>query len=157
MDDFFKTYETKTQPKTDVNSNQTAHTESVPPLTNISDLFKKSEYKDKLTNMHDLVKVSDALDRPLIITGYKEDKMTDLHTGGEKDCFRMDFKFADDPAEMPHYIRTEARYLWDYLKVVNEVNPSILSSGTLVAMICKGEKKNGKMKNAYYYFEGTME
>lgn len=149
-DPFFKTYEnTGTEPKEDVTPNRT--------FTNISELFKTNEYKDKLACMHELVKVSDALDRPIIILGYKEDTMVDIRTGGDKPCFRMDFKFADDPTESCHYIRTEARYLWDHLKVIHDMNPDLLSSGTLVAMICKGEKKNGKMKNAYYYFAGTME
>lgn len=153
MFDEFVTYETK--PKTNLNDNGTAKIESKPALTNISALFKQAEYKDKLTSLRDLVKVSEILERPLIITGYKEDTMTDIHTGNDKPCFRMDFKFADDPEEIPHYIRTEARYLWDHLKVVNEVNPDLLNSGTLVAMICEG-KQNNKTKTKFYYFEGTM-
>ena len=144
-DNGFMTYETK--PKT----------EPTPALTNISELFKKTEYKEKLTSMRELVKVADALDRPIIILGYQEDTMPDNYGGGDKACFRMDFKFADDPAEIRHFIRTEAKYLWDYLKAVNEVSPDLLGSGTVVAIICKGEKKNGKNRTPFYYFAGTME
>lgn len=126
-------------------------------LTNIAELFKKPEYKEKLTAMRELVKVSDILDKPLVITGYKEDTMPDMYGKGDKECFRMDFYFADDDEKTKHYIRTEARYLWDYLKTVNSVNPKALTSGTLVAIICQGQKKSGKMNTPYYYFAGTME
>lgn len=125
--------------------------------TNIAELFKQTEYKDKLTSMRELVKVADILDKPIIITGYKEDTMPDRFTNGEKECFRMDFYFADEEEKTKHYIRTEARYLWDYLKTVNSINPDILKSGTLVAVICQGQKKNGKMNTPFYYFAGTMD
>lgn len=125
-------------------------------LTNIAELFQKQEYRDKLTNMRELVKVADALDRPLIITGYKEDTMPDRYGDKDKDCFRMDFYFAEDEAKTKHYIRTEARYLWDYLRTINSVNSELLNSGTLVAIIKQGEKKSGKLKNSFYYFAGTM-
>lgn len=154
MEDVFQTYETK--PKLNAND----HTETKPNVTqfvNISDLFKKDEYKKKLESMRELVKVADILDRPLIILGYREDTMTDIHNGGEKACFRMDFKFADDPDDTAHYIRTEATYLWDYLKTVHQLNPDILTSGNLCAMIAKGEKKNGKNRTPFYYFVGTMD
>lgn len=125
--------------------------------TNIAELFKQTEYKDKLTSMRELVKVADILDKPIIITGYKEDTMPDRFTNGEKECFRMDFYFADEEEKTKHYIRTEARYLWDYLKTVNSINPDILKSGTLVAVICQGQKKSGKMNTPFYYFAGTMD
>ena len=153
--DEFETYETK--PKTNPNDNRTAHVESKPELTNIAELFKKQEYKDKLTSMRELVKVADILETPIIIRGYKEDTMPDMGSAGEKDCFRMDFYFADDETKTNHYIRTEARYLWDYLKTVNELNPDILKSETLVALICKGEKKAGGRRTPFYYFAGTMD
>lgn len=126
-------------------------------LTNIAELFKQNEYKDKLTSMRELVKVSDILDRPIIITGYKEDTMPNRFDSGDKECFRMDFYFADDEEKTKHYIRTEARYLWDYLKTVNAINPDLLKSGTVVAIICQGQKKSGKMNTPYYYFAGTMD
>lgn len=141
MEDVFETYESK-KPE--------------PKLTNIAELFKKTEYKDKLTSMRELVKVSEIIDRPIIILGYKEDKMKDGYSGEEKDCFRMDFKFADDTDGVKHYIRTEARYLWEHLKAVNEIDPNILTSGTLVALICEGKKKD-KTKTKFYYFAGTMD
>ncbi len=125
-------------------------------LTNIAELFEKPEYKDTLIANRELVKVADALDMPLIITGYKEDTMPDRYKEGDKECFRMDFYFADDEKKTKHYIRTEARYLWDYLRAVNSVNPAILTSGTLVAIIRQGQKKNGKLNNKFYYFAGTM-
>lgn len=90
-----------------------------PELVNMAELFKKPEYRDKLLSMKELVKVADMLDRPIIITGYKEDTMPDRYSNGEKDCFRMDFYFAEDEEKTAHYIRTEARYLWDYLRTVN--------------------------------------
>ena len=147
--DEFETYETKPTPKP---KNEPKPVE----LTNIAELFKKPEYKDKLVSLRELVKVADLIDTPIIILGYKEDTMPDGFTGAEKECFRMDFYFAEDESKTPHFIRTEARYLWDYLKAVNEVNPDILNSGTIVAMICKGEKK-GKNKASFYYFAGTMD
>lgn len=125
-------------------------------LTNIAELFQKTEYREKLVANRELVKVADALEQPLIITGYKEDTMPDRYKEGDKECFRMDFYFAEDEAKTKHYIRTEARYLWDYLRAVNAVNPAILSSGTLVAIIKQGTKKNGKISNQFYYFAGTM-
>lgn len=131
--------------------------ETKPEFTNIAELFKNKEYKDTLISMKELVKVVDIIDRPLVITGYKEDKMKDNYSGGEKDCFRMDFYFADDEKRIKHYIRTEATYLWDYLKTVNAVSPELLTSGTVVAVICKGEKRNGKNKTPFYYFAGTVE
>jgi len=126
-------------------------------FVNIANLFKEKEYKDTLLKMKELVKVSDMVDMPIIITGYKEDKMADNYSGGEKDCFRMDFYFAEDETKTKHYIRTEATYLWQYLKTVNMVNPELLSSGTVVTIICKGEKRNGKNKTPFYYFAGTVE
>ena len=126
-------------------------------MINIASLFKEKEYKDTLLGMKELVKVADITDRPLVITGYKEDKMKDNYAGGEKDCFRMDFYFADDDKKIKHYIRTEATYLWEHLKTVNAVSPELLSSGTIVAVICRGEKKSGGMKTPFYYFAGTVE
>lgn len=131
--------------------------EEEPELVNIAELFKQPEYKDKLVSMKELVKVSEMLDRPIIITGYREDTMPDRFSDGDKSCFRMDFYFADDLDQTKHYIRTEARYLWDYLRTVNSVNPELLASGTVVAMIRQGEKKSGKMKTPFYYFDGTID
>ena len=126
-------------------------------FVNIANLFKEKKYKDTLVSMKELVKVSDMVDRPVVITGYKEDKMPDSFSGEEKDCFRMDFYFCDDESKTKHYIRTEATYLWQYLKAVNAVKPELLTSGTVVAVICKGEKKAGKMRTPFYYFAGTVE
>lgn len=126
-------------------------------FVNIATLFQKREYKDTLTSMREMVKPVDTVDRPLVITGYMEDKMTDARTKEEKDCFRMDFYFADDESKTPHYIRTEAKYLWEYLKTVNAVDPDLLKSGTVVAVICKGEKKVNGFNTPFYFFAGTME
>lgn len=126
-------------------------------FTNISELFKKKEYKDTLMQMKELVKVAEIVDRPLVITDYKEDTMPDQYKGGEKPCFRMDFYFIEDEETREHhYIRTEAKYLWDYLKTVEKVSPGLLSSCTVVTTILKGEKKVGGKVTPYYYFAGTQ-
>lgn len=128
-----------------------------PAFTNISELFKKKEYKDTLIQMKELVKVAEIVDRPFVITNYKEDTMADQYKGGEKPCFRMDFYLIDDEeTKEHHYIRTEAKYLWDYLRTVEKVSPGLLSSGTVVATILKGEKKVGGKQTPFYYFDGTQ-
>ena len=126
--------------------------------TDIADLFKNKEYKETLVKMRELVKPSEILGIPIVIRDYKEDTMPDTYSKDktEKSCFRMDFYFEDDEAKENHYIRTEAKYLWDYLKTVDKVNPELLRSGTITATILRGEKKNGGMKTPFYYFAGTQ-
>ena len=145
-DAFFGNYEKKTEPK---NTN-----------VNIADLFKKQEYKETLVKTREMVKPSEIIGIPIVIKDYKEDTMPDQYSKdkSEKPCFRMDFYFEDDESKENHFIRTEAKYLWDYLKTVDKVNPELLRSGTVTAVILRGEKKtNGGFPTPFYYFEGTME
>lgn len=148
MDKFFGTSSVATSDTNKLNGN-----------VNISDLFKKQEYKETLVKMRELVKPSEIIGIPVVITDYKEDTISDQYSkeNKEKPCFRMDFYFEDDEAKENHYIRTEAKYLWDYLKTVDKVDPQLLRSGTVTATILRGEKKNGMMKTPFYYFKGTME
>lgn len=131
------------------------------PKINMSDLFRQTEYANAYINSKDLVKVSEALDRLLIITGYSEETMVDVHkrepdgSYAQKPCFRMSFYFEDEGKDVPHYIRTEARVLWARLKAINSVNPDLLSSGTIRTMICEGSKKGAMGMTKYYYFAGT--
>ena len=128
--------------------------------TNIADLFKKKEYKETLVKTRELVKPSEIIGIPIVIRDYKEDTMPDQYSKdkSEKPCFRMDFYFEDDESKENHFIRTEAKYLWDYLKTVDKVNPELLRSETVTAIILRGEKKtNGGFPTPFYYFKGTME
>lgn len=129
-------------------------------MVNMSDLFKQKEYQDAYVSSDEMVKVSDAVDRLIVITGYREETMPDSHNRDEfgkprqKPCFRMDFYFDDEGADHPHYIRTEAKYLWRRLKSIHAVNPDILSSGTVRTMICNKSKKGMMGMADYYDFAG---
>lgn len=130
-----------------------------PKNVNIADLFKNKEYKETLVKTRELLKPSEIIGIPIVIKDYREDTMPDQYSkdSSEKPCFRLDFYFEDDESKENHFIRTEAKYLWDYLKTVDKVNPELLRSGTVTAVILRGEKKNGGMRTPFYYFAGTME
>lgn len=123
-------------------------------LISMAELFKKKEYSEKLESSKEKLKIPDMLDRPIIITGYSEESLIGQKSGVEEPCFKLSFIFADDEDKIPHYVSSQAKRLWEYLKAVNEVDPGLLNSGTVTTMIVEGQLK-GKYSTKYYYFAGT--
>lgn len=150
MEDLF--FKTKTEPVKEESGGK----------TNISDLFKKQEYQDTLLDMKEMLRPIDIVGKAIVITDYKEDTMPDTYSKDniEKSCFRMDFYFEKDEVnKTKHFIRTDAKYLWDYLKTVDRIDPQLLRSGEVTATILRGEKKKkgGGFPTPFYYFAGTVD
>ena len=123
-------------------------------LVSLAELFKKKEYVEKLEGNKTQLRMPDIIDRPIIITGYGLDTLIGSKSGKEEECFKMSFYFADDDRKTPHFVRSQATRIWEYLRAVNDANPELLNSGTVVTSVCKG-KLQGKFGTEYYYFAGT--
>ena len=123
-------------------------------LVNLAELFLKKEYVESLESSKEQLKMPRILDRPIVLTGYETSTLVGAKSGEEEECFKMSFYFADDENKTPHYIKSQASRIWDYLRAVNDVNPELLASGTVTTMVVEVQMK-GKFGQKQYVFAGT--